>query len=198
MPSRFQYWRSCPELTMEVVQYITDDDRTKKITYKTFAKHADLSRLRAQDHPAMWRISAPDNWAISFWKSQLPSGRPIYYFDWSRIEHVFIDPNNPPTLEEEHRLAQRSTVAEAPRHRYSLEELLDETPSGWTRLLEAYTRENATISLSHQTGALTVSSNTYMDEFPEFLKRNEPWPTAHSAMGAIDGWIQASDWADPT
>jgi len=36
-------------------------------------------------------MSCKDNWAISYWRSQLPSGVLVYYFDWSRIEHVFVD-----------------------------------------------------------------------------------------------------------
>lgn len=39
----------------------------------------------------MYRMSCRDNWAISFWKSELPSGVLVYYFDWSRIEHFFVD-----------------------------------------------------------------------------------------------------------
>lgn len=104
---RFQYWASCPELSGELIHYITDPDRSQQITYATFAARVDLAPLRAEDHPAMYRISAPDNWAISFWRSELPSGVPIYYFDWSRIEHIFIDPGRgEPDPEIERRLAQ--------------------------------------------------------------------------------------------
>jgi len=39
----------------------------------------------------MYRISCKDNWAISFWRSEIPSGVQVYYFDWSRIEHIFVD-----------------------------------------------------------------------------------------------------------
>lgn len=88
---RFEYWAACPQLTAEIVQYITDPDHATQVRYRTFARHANLQPLRQADHPAMYRISAPDNWAISFWRSRLPSGAPVYYFDWSRIEHVFVD-----------------------------------------------------------------------------------------------------------
>ena len=87
----YQFWASCPRLPGELVQYITDSKRAQKITYQTFARYADLTEFREGDHPAMYRISAPDNWAISFWKSTLPSGQPTYYFDWSRFEHFFVD-----------------------------------------------------------------------------------------------------------
>lgn len=91
----FQYWAACPDFSSgEIIHYITDPDRSTSVTYNTFAKHVDLGPLRAQDHPAMYRISAPSNWAISFHKSKLPNGQPIYYFDWSRIEHIFIDPEH--------------------------------------------------------------------------------------------------------
>jgi hypothetical protein len=39
----------------------------------------------------MYRISAPSNWAISFHRSALPSGAPVYYFVWSGVEHFFVD-----------------------------------------------------------------------------------------------------------
>jgi len=87
----FQYWASCPHLTGELVQFLTDCDRAVQITYDTFVRHVDLKPMRDEDHPAMYRISCKDNWAISFWKSELPSGVQVFYFDWSRIEHIFVD-----------------------------------------------------------------------------------------------------------
>ncbi len=88
---KWKYQFSCPDpgVSGELIHFITDDDVSRKITYQTFAKYADLAPLRDDDHPAMYRIAAPDNWTISFYKSQLPSGEPIVYFYWSRIEHVF-------------------------------------------------------------------------------------------------------------
>lgn len=88
---KFKYWSRCIEMDGELVHYLTDSDRAERITYGTFARHADLEEMRKQGHPAMYRISCPDNWAISFWKSRLPSGTLVYYFDWSRIEHIFVD-----------------------------------------------------------------------------------------------------------
>lgn len=88
---KFKYWSRCIEMDGELVRYLTDSDRAEQITYGTFARHVDLAQMRKQEHPAMYRISCPDNWAISFWKSRLPSGTLIYYFDWSRIEHIFVD-----------------------------------------------------------------------------------------------------------
>ena len=94
--AKFRYWAACPDFhSGEIIDYINDPDRAVEITYKTFAKHVDLAPLREQDHPAMWRISSPDNWAVSFYRSSLPNGDRIYFFDWSRIEHIFIDPAKP-------------------------------------------------------------------------------------------------------
>ncbi|MCW4026890.1 MAG: hypothetical protein NWE76_05360 [Candidatus Bathyarchaeota archaeon] len=100
MRTRFVYWRSCPEFRFgEIIHYI--NEHAREITYKTFAKNADLEPLRDEDHPAMYRISAKDNWAVSFYKSRLPNGNLIYFFDWSRMEHIFVDPDQAIPTEEE-------------------------------------------------------------------------------------------------
>ena len=87
----YHFWASCLHLTGELVQFITDSERAKQVTYDTFYRHADLRSLHQEKHPALYRRSCKDNWAISYWKSKMPSGIRIYYFDWSGIEHVFVD-----------------------------------------------------------------------------------------------------------
>lgn len=91
-PKGYSFWRACTDFQEprggHLVQYIKEHG--KPISYTTFARHADLAPLRAAGHPAMYRISRPDNWAIAFYRSRLPSGMPVYFFDWSRIEHVFV------------------------------------------------------------------------------------------------------------
>ncbi len=90
-PKAFQLWATCPDFSSgEIIHYL--NEHATEVTYATFARWADLSQLRAEGHPAMYRVSAPDNWAISFWRSQLPTGQRVYYFAWSRIEHIFLDP----------------------------------------------------------------------------------------------------------
>lgn len=91
MARNFKYWECCIGLPGEIVRYLVDHDRTERIRYTTFSRHADLEQMRADEHPATYRMSCKDNWAISFWRSRLPSGKLVYYFDWSRIEHVFVD-----------------------------------------------------------------------------------------------------------
>jgi hypothetical protein len=94
-------------MTGPVIHYITDDTRKRRITYETFRKVADLDELRREDHPALWRIADPTNWARpAFFKSKLPSGKTVYYFDWSRMEHLFVERPRSFDLLEEDRLAR--------------------------------------------------------------------------------------------
>lgn len=88
---KFKYWSRCIEMDGELVRYLADPSRAVQVSYRTFARRCDLAQMRKEEHPAMYRISCSNNWAISFWKSRLPSGVQVYFFDWSRIEHVFVD-----------------------------------------------------------------------------------------------------------
>lgn len=47
--------------------------------------------MREAEHPALYRISCPDNWSISFHRSVLPPGAPVFFFVWSGIEHFFTE-----------------------------------------------------------------------------------------------------------
>ena len=96
---RFVYWGSCPDMSYELMRFLQENER--QITYDAFSRNVDLSELRARNHPGLYRISRPDNWAISFYKSKLPSGRPVYYFTWSRVEHIFVDPDDRPDRRQE-------------------------------------------------------------------------------------------------
>lgn len=91
----YGYWVSCVDMPGpapgELVRAIVDHPNDRRVTYKTFARHADLAPLRAVDHPAMYRISSASNWAISFHRSELPTGAPVYYFAWSGIEFFFVN-----------------------------------------------------------------------------------------------------------
>jgi hypothetical protein len=112
---------ACPEMTGDLIHFITDRwgvseqtraRPTRGITYKTFAKYADLGPLREEDHPAMYRISSPENWAISFHSAELPSGAPLWYFDWSRMEHLFVTDPDAFDLRREDRIARRRLAVE--------------------------------------------------------------------------------------
>ncbi len=92
MTEKFEVWVSWEddELPRELRDYI--NDHAQEISYRTFTQRVNLDPLREEDHPAMWRISAPDNWSVSFYKSKLPNGDPIYVLDWKGIDHIFVDP----------------------------------------------------------------------------------------------------------
>jgi len=94
MSHEFEFWAACtsPGMSGELIRYLTDGKRARRITYRTFARQVDFETLPGgRDHPALYRVSAPDNWTISFWRSSLPSGQRVYYFKWSGIEHIFAD-----------------------------------------------------------------------------------------------------------
>ena len=92
-PTKFAFWGACTDMPDgAIIHYIIDPARSRRVTYQTFARNVDLDDLRDQNHPAMYRISAPTNWAITFYKSKLPNGQAIYYFFWSGIEHIFVNP----------------------------------------------------------------------------------------------------------
>jgi hypothetical protein len=74
----------------EFVRAIIDHPADRRISFRQFTRLVDLDSFPG-DHPARYRWSAPDNWAISFHRSALPSGAPVAYFKWSGIEHFFVD-----------------------------------------------------------------------------------------------------------
>jgi len=98
-PHRFRYLTDCINIEGifghpaggQIIHYITQHPEERQVSYGQFARQVDLRPLRDAGHPAMYRLSAKDNWSVSFHRSQLPSGQPIYYFAWSRIEHIFVD-----------------------------------------------------------------------------------------------------------
>jgi len=106
----FQFWSDCVGMpggcrAGELVNAIRDHPESRRVTYDTFARHVDLEPLREMGHGAMYRISAPSNWAVSFHRSRLPSGQRVYYFVWSGIEHFFVEEE--PNLELELELLDR-------------------------------------------------------------------------------------------
>lgn len=98
-PHRFKFLTDCLNIEGifgypqggEIINYIKQHPAEAQVSYGQFARQVDLRPLRQARHPAMYRISAPDNWSISFHRSYFPSGQPIYYFAWSGIEHIFVD-----------------------------------------------------------------------------------------------------------
>jgi len=64
-------------------------ERARQVTYSTFRKRcmglAEIERALGYDK----HLSMKDDWAVSFHKSKYRGAR-VFYFDHSRIEHVFV------------------------------------------------------------------------------------------------------------
>ena len=88
-----EYWASCPDLNYELASHLPDV--ATEISYRTFRRH--VSREEMERNPwgldALYRISCRDNWSVSFWRSETPSGVEVYYFCWSGFEIYFSSSN---------------------------------------------------------------------------------------------------------
>lgn len=118
----FKFIGACPEMKGPLIGFITDAwghglwrrIPTREITYDVFARHVDLEELRRVGHPAVWRLST-GSYGVSFWKAELPSGKPVYYLDWSSMEHLFVEDPVGFDLDEETRIARERIEEEAER-----------------------------------------------------------------------------------
>jgi hypothetical protein len=70
---------------VEELEYIIDHSRD--ISYKTWALNVGSENSREWTNA--WGIPLYKDWAVSFFKSRLPDGRPVYGFIHSAIEYVF-------------------------------------------------------------------------------------------------------------
>jgi len=82
---QFQYTCVNSGDKLEELEYIID--HSKQISYVTFIKNVDKEFINEFNE----NVGIPINkdWAVTFYKSKLPNGKPAYYFDHSAIEHVF-------------------------------------------------------------------------------------------------------------
>lgn len=94
--SRLRFIGSCVSLgDGAAIQEMIDGSRS--VTRGTFLRHVDreqlaeLSReLGYEDHPRRGLTMAGD-WHVSYHRSTW-RGAPCFYFRWSAIEHVFVEP----------------------------------------------------------------------------------------------------------
>jgi len=91
---RFIYVGSCVGLPEAFIDFIRRAARPERISYRAFARLADLSEFRG------WRLSV--DWHVSFWKSRTPSGIPCIYFGHSGIEHVFVPSDDAQRFDADH------------------------------------------------------------------------------------------------
>jgi len=90
---RILFTRCCDgDATAEELHAMTD--RAIEITYRTFAKHVDVESIASSMGYAVGRakgLRLSDDWAVHFHRSKF-RGVPCYYMDHSRIEHIFVFP----------------------------------------------------------------------------------------------------------
>jgi len=88
---RLNYRYNCTSpKSLSELEYIIEHER--QITYKTFRSKIDTedfnyikSMLGYDNSP----IKLKDDWAVSYHKSKLPNGEPVYYLQHSMIEYIF-------------------------------------------------------------------------------------------------------------
>lgn len=73
---------NCTGLPEHFINYIRDGKYSEAVSYRWFAKRADLTEYKG------WRLSK--DWHVAFYKTTTPSGIPALYFVHSGIEYVFI------------------------------------------------------------------------------------------------------------
>jgi len=76
----------CVEAKGEDIEAMTE--KAREISCKTFSRHCDTEELERSLGYGAWLRMAND-YAVSFYKSKY-CGKPCYYLDHSRIEHVFL------------------------------------------------------------------------------------------------------------
>jgi hypothetical protein len=89
-------------MTAAVVNYVRDPSRSRRMSFDSFRRVADLSSM-GTSHPSLWRLGK--NPTVSFHRTSLPSGKKAYYFVWSAMEHLFVEEPGAFDLDGEDRLA---------------------------------------------------------------------------------------------
>jgi hypothetical protein len=87
---RYRYSCVSPRSINEL-DYIVDNSRT--ITHDTFRKNVGKDNYweiaSALGYDGAGGLSLSSDWSVSFHKSRLPDGRPVYYVAHSAIEYIF-------------------------------------------------------------------------------------------------------------
>ena len=75
---------SCPAGPAAFVDYLVDNGQ--EVDCATFARHVDLRTAPLLD----WQINMlPTDWAVTFLRTTVPSGREVWVLQHSGIEHLF-------------------------------------------------------------------------------------------------------------
>lgn len=87
MSARFGFVGDCVGLNGDVIRHMKLG--AEQITYDDFVSDVGASVPRVYD--AERAVPMSDDWAITFWRSSLPSGQPVVYYAESGVEYVFTE-----------------------------------------------------------------------------------------------------------
>lgn len=84
------YQHDCVSSTAEFVHYLRD--REVQITRRTFVKNTNNPGRFIIENSLGYHRGFPitRDHHVTYWKSKLPNGKPVYYVSWSGIEYFFF------------------------------------------------------------------------------------------------------------
>lgn len=93
---KFEYLTCCTELThADAPELHAMIEERIEVSFDTFRRNCAWKPLA---HALGYRVGRrgsalhlKDDWAVHFYRSFF-KGKPCYYMDWSRIEHIFVEP----------------------------------------------------------------------------------------------------------
>lgn len=95
-PPKFEFITSCVDVPLSKVQDLFDMmDRARDVSFATFARRTRWQSIAASLGCAVGSqkgLHLKDDYHVSFKRSTW-RGRPCYYLDHSRIEYIFVAPD---------------------------------------------------------------------------------------------------------
>ena len=96
---KLNYYKSCVDFDRRDVDWLLFViDKAREITLKTFRKHVSPEDFRALQQQLGYttsrrskqpRLRMANDYYVSYHRSKAPDGKPAYYVQHSRIEHIF-------------------------------------------------------------------------------------------------------------
>jgi len=80
----YQYNCVNPE-SLEELEYIIEN--AEEIEWEEFKNNVNLNQVSHYNNPSLPPLEK--DWAVSFYKSILPDGRVVYYYEHSHIEYIY-------------------------------------------------------------------------------------------------------------
>lgn len=106
--SDYREWNfafDCVSANAATISHIID--KGERVELRTIARALGAALNEwAAGHRYSRSFPLSKDWAVGFYRSWLPDGTPVWYVDWSAIEHVFVPAGYSPDLGELERLAE--------------------------------------------------------------------------------------------